>query len=1029
MPLNILEKCGVGISGRRPSVKDINAVLDELRKPPTNPAPRGKKILNPEHARALHMDITTQTINSTLSETADFSNVDISHVTTNQKITGSEYRRSQREALRHRQNMYNEQEMALGGHHDIFNDPCPEFKPREFAGEESIVSTDNESQMAEPAVCAASESQMSIEYMDNDENVARSSQGRAGEGCSTPQCMANNTFAPLREIDVSAVTPLDAVPNEVTPVAQLKGTAKVGNQKVGVAIHGRQNTASAAPSVPSNQNDSMDDVLSRMRRTPKRAPAAAKRTTVNMRSLQELSIVEHEAKHGAVSVDTGAPQVSSDTYTVHQNDTFTIRKDGTFTIHPAASREASCDQREGTYTIASEVGAALDTGSHADPIPGEQQQREREDMFAVPALPTKKGKNISKVSVDEREERLNKSQRKNTSLLDLMDVDVPSPGRALFAARPTKKLRTLAKTPVRSKQDQNDDAMEVSIVMSDISQQPSIASDDGSMVDPVSDPRPSQATPIRAPGFTRRSLNTPRSSRLSAPVAATGDGSLKVTSYSDMTPEQKREVIKKSVERLSQPRRPGSVCARADAISAPHSPYVGTLSANTTITEPVTPFEPIDPRRMIVKNAERSGTARRVPQPRTLRGLASKQALFEQEVESTPRPLRNNLLKRVGDYKPAKTSNEKETSPVKPIAETASTCSAEDVVMSASVSSLVNTTEESGNEESIVVPPPPPATAADSSCVVSLIPTHLARQLEEALLRHHLWELCHQMMSSCVQRGALVSRASLDILLCRKSGVFFCNLIFQMCLQLGMISAVQIRMKWVMLNNSDIQKINYRVQFDFYVTLVELLAESLCTVDTPHRLAPESSKRRFTSDSMEEDTSVPEANAYSSEDSSIVVDDLLEVRPLSRGSEKEEVMILKPRKVVHPEVASTPNVRRSRRNRMKPVRQWLGEQPVYAVSPGGSKTLVGVNEVEVRDKRWVKVKTADFALAQQREMQLAEYKRRMREKRKEEARKRKLAKIRDLKHRHRRGEDLHTTVESIVTSSDEEDIEAIVHVR
>ncbi|KAL6737001.1 hypothetical protein Aduo_010681 [Ancylostoma duodenale] len=986
MPLNILEKCGVGISGQRPSVKDINAVLEELRKPPTNPAPRGKKILNPEHARALHVDTTSQTIDSTLSETADFSNANISYATTNQKITGSEYRRSQREALRHRQDMYNEQELALGGHHDIFNDPCPEFKPRDFAREESIVSTDNESQVAEPDVCAASDSQMSIEYMDNDENVARSSQGRAGEGCSTPQCMANNTFAPLREIDVSAVTPLDAAPNEVTHVVQPKKTAKVGNQKKQVATHGRQNTAPAAPSVPSNQNDSMDDVLSRMRRTPKRAPATARRTTVEMpSSRQELSIVEHGETEAAVSVDTGAPQVNNDTYTIHK-DTFTIRKDGTFTIHPAGSRETSCDQREGTYTVAPGADAALGTGTDADLIPGEQQQRKQQDLFAVPALPTKKGKNTSKISVDQREERLNKSQRKNASLLDLMDVDVPSPGRALFAARPTKKLRTLAKTPVRSKQDQNDDAMEVSIVMSDISQQPSIASDDSSMVDPVSDPRPSQATPTRAPGFTRRSLNKPNSLRLSAPVTPTGDGSLKVTSYSDMTPEQKREVIKKSVERLSQPRRQGGVCSKADGRTAPHSPYVGTLSANTTVAEPVTPFEPIDPRRMIVKNAERSGTARRVPQPRTRRGLASKQALFEQEVESTPRPLRSNLLKRMGDYKPATTSNEKETSPVRSTAEAASTSSAEDVVMNAGVTSLVNTT--SFNKETIVVPSPPPATAADSSCRSPRAPAG---------------------------RSA-VSTSSLEVV--SPDDEF-------------LRAARNLSLEDVSPAGNDISRgdSNEMGNVQQQRHPQKLLAESLCTVDTPHRCAPEGSKRRFTSDSMEEDTSVPDANTYSSEDSSIVVDDLLELRPQSRGSKKEEVLILKPRKVVHPEVQSTPNVRRSKRNRMRPVRQWLGEQPVYAVSPGGSKTLVGVNEVEVRDKRWVKVRTADFVLAQQREMQLAEYKRKMREQRKEEARKRKLAKIRDLKRRHRRGEDLHTTVESIVTSSDEEDIEAIVHVR
>lgn len=38
---------------------------------------------------------------------------------------------------------------------------------------------------------------------------------------------------------------------------------------------------------------------------------------------------------------------------------------------------------------------------------------------------------------------------------------------------------------------------------------------------------------------------------------------------------------------------------------------------------------------------------------------------------------------------------------------------------------------------------------------------------------------------------------------------------------------------------------------------------------------------------------------------------------------------------VHPSPPPDPTIRRSSRNRMKPVRQWLGEKPVYAVSPGG----------------------------------------------------------------------------------------------
>ncbi|KAK6028004.1 hypothetical protein OSTOST_05955 [Ostertagia ostertagi] len=106
---------------------------------------------------------------------------------------------------------------------------------------------------------------------------------------------------------------------------------------------------------------------------------------------------------------------------------------------------------------------------------------------------------------------------------------------------------------------------------------------------------------------------------------------------------------------------------------------------------------------------------------------------------------------------------------------------------------------------------------------------------------------------------------------------------------------------------------------------------------------------------------------------------------------------------------------------MKPVRQWLGEKPVYAVSPGGGRTLQGVTEVEIREQRWLKVRTADYDLASQRETQIAARKRALREKRRQEARERKQQRLRDLRKRHRRGIDLEITADSIVTSSDEED--------
>ncbi|VDP52487.1 unnamed protein product [Heligmosomoides polygyrus] len=55
---------------------------------------------------------------------------------------------------------------------------------------------------------------------------------------------------------------------------------------------------------------------------------------------------------------------------------------------------------------------------------------------------------------------------------------------------------------------------------------------------------------------------------------------------------------------------------------------------------------------------------------------------------------------------------------------------------------------------------------------------------------------------------------------------------------------------------------------------------------------------------------------------------------------------------------------------MKPARQWLGEKPFYAVSPGGSRTLIGVTKVEVKYKRFIRAGTVDLRLATERERAL-----------------------------------------------------------
>ncbi|KHJ85893.1 hypothetical protein OESDEN_14371 [Oesophagostomum dentatum] len=342
------------------------------------------------------------------------------------------------------------------------------------------------------------------------------------------------------------------------------------------------------------------------------------------------------------------------------------------------------------------------------------------------------------------------------------------------------------------------------------------------------------------------------------------------------------------------------------------------------MAEPVTPFEPIDPSRMLVANADRSGTAQRVPKPRfPRRGAALSASLFADSDERTPRPLRSNLLKRMGDYKPNKIVEE--TAAPETVTEPVGTTSAEPILANASVhDSIVNTSATNSAERSIMVPPAPPPTAADTSCI----------------------SLRAAAGKNAIPSTSAVSVSPSDGMLADAAR----SLSLEDLSPGGDVPAA-------------VDDMNELPAIHPQALSQKLLAESLCTVDTPHRAPiPDTYKRRISIDIEPMDDGPALTNGSASSESEIVYDDPIEVRPQSRcssrGSKGEEVMVLKPRVV--------------------------------------------------------------------------ERQRRLRELRKAEARKRKEKKIRELKRRHRRGEDLETTVDSIVTSSDEdeeEDIEAMVHVR
>ncbi|VDK40915.1 unnamed protein product [Gongylonema pulchrum] len=93
-------------------------------------------------------------------------------------------------------------------------------------------------------------------------------------------------------------------------------------------------------------------------------------------------------------------------------------------------------------------------------------------------------------------------------------------------------------------------------------------------------------------------------------------------------------------------------------------------------------------------------------------------------------------------------------------------------------------------------------------------------------------------------------------------------------------------------------------------------------------------------------------------------------------------------KKVRPEEAAQ-GLRRSTRNRVAPIRRWLGEKPIYRRDEQGTLELVGVEEAVIRDPLLVKYNAVD--MSQIIEQQTREQRRRSRARRRRENARRKQA--------------------------------------
>ncbi|CAG9538162.1 unnamed protein product, partial [Cercopithifilaria johnstoni] len=90
------------------------------------------------------------------------------------------------------------------------------------------------------------------------------------------------------------------------------------------------------------------------------------------------------------------------------------------------------------------------------------------------------------------------------------------------------------------------------------------------------------------------------------------------------------------------------------------------------------------------------------------------------------------------------------------------------------------------------------------------------------------------------------------------------------------------------------------------------------------------------------------------------------VHIIAAKDENKCTAVLHARKIVHCEETEQ-GLRRSTRNRVAPIRHWLGEKPVYRRDQQGTYELVRVEEAVVKDPLFVKYNTIDMAKALERQ--------------------------------------------------------------
>ncbi|CAI4232007.1 unnamed protein product [Auanema sp. JU1783] len=854
-------------------------------------APVGKNVIHPDQVLCELNDVSScpSNENTFAAETTDIDVSDSLLVS----MCGDKTRLQQ---LKERREQYLNEERELGGSFNIFNNEVPKF------------------------------TSIPVEDVDLNKTPVQTagSQGRIGEGCSTPKDIIDHTFGPLRHLDLSEVADITTHLNLPKVLADSTNNDK-RPKKISMVPEKRQSETFVLPVV---NNEGTFLVPKPIRRISK--PADAKKEEVKKTDSLSVKAIANAASQKAT--DTLKFNLNAETVEKKNNLNVLIKPAKVATIPPANEQKQS-----ETFVL------------------------DREETFVIPEKVTTHPVKIGSSAREKREQ----NRKNQSSLLEDLRMDINSPGRIMFGSRPAKKVRELPPTPVQNR-DVNEknlfgirDRIGVMTLGSKISKAKERIVDENHDEDLIltvpATGKEDDVQPDVDMGTPKRSTGSQRTNAIQAVVDRL---------YQSPSRRIREKEISKKPTAAPTPSKDDLLATPTRAQKTPRT----ELTPNANFMKPTVSSV----MRTSINSGKRGADVSRILQESVLRTPTSTectQIMCERQMNSGVIPrfdtakIDRTKLERIRLF-PNDTRNESFMS-------TREANLAKSRSKRKSQADVYDNTCSNGTERRNCVP--------------------IAENAEESLVDNSMGGVPDCYDDSHVQNANCLPSTP-----CRAPDA------------------------------------------------KRLLTDSCCTVNTPSRSGNKLNFDDDDDDNDDHDNNNDDSNVSSGRgnkmshsarfdnDGSTVNDELFErlsvtddedrIVSIGRVLKRKKVeIVLKPREIIKPVIdEDSVGLRRSTRNRMKPTRDWLGEKPVYAFSPSGGRKLVGSTSVVIHDPTLLKARSLDINVITDQQIRENARKRKERERRRAEAKLRKARKVKQLRALHRKGENLDITVDSIVTSSDED---------